>query len=89
MGNEKLSIALNEEALKLAEQTKGQDETIVSVNNQKLNQMLRRAPWHHKIIDVFDQKLWYEAFDYPDDKDDGDNYLLPAPQQVVELVTTT
>lgn len=66
MGNEQLSQSCKVEAEKLIDQPIERSDALATVNNQKMNQMLRRAPWHHKIFEICDQKSWYESIKFPD-----------------------
>jgi hypothetical protein len=70
MGNEDLSLACVEEAEKLMNQSAGQNDELPTVNNPKMNQMLRRAPWFHKIFGVSNHESWYNATSFPDDLDE-------------------
>ena len=62
MGNMKLASSCEEESKKLY-QKRGQEEAI-----PKMNQMLRRSPWHHKIFNLTQESgAWYESIKFPDE----------------------
>ena len=66
MGNEELVIACKMEEAKLLDKSAVNGDTLTTVKNEQMNQMLRRTPWHHKLQDIGDQKSWYEAIKLPD-----------------------
>eukprot|EP00551_Chaetoceros_affinis_P009451 CAMPEP_0203669648 /NCGR_PEP_ID=MMETSP0090-20130426/5949_1 /ASSEMBLY_ACC=CAM_ASM_001088 /TAXON_ID=426623 /ORGANISM="Chaetoceros affinis, Strain CCMP159" /LENGTH=1189 /DNA_ID=CAMNT_0050534373 /DNA_START=368 /DNA_END=3937 /DNA_ORIENTATION=+ len=66
MGNDKLSQACKNEIEKLKGANAKQDKPLSSVSHQSINQLLRRAPWQHKIINMSNQDSWYEANKFPD-----------------------
>ena len=78
MGKESLSQSCKEETKKLMDQNDGQSDAL-PVNNQKINQLLRRAPWHHKIFTITNQESWYEAIRFPDDLDKAVHSSVEIP----------
>lgn len=77
IGNENLSRACKEEAEKLSDENTAQSHELSTVKNPKMNQMLRRAPWFHKIFTVSNQKSWYDAMKFPDEGDGSNDVAFP------------
>ncbi len=72
MGNDKLSLACKNEIQKMKDGTTKQNKPLPSVSNHKINQLLRRAPWQHKIININTEDSWYEANQFPDNFEKSD-----------------
>ena len=62
-GNESLSASCREEALKIR---KADTQALSCATSCGINQMLRRAPWYHKIFNIRDHRTWYELSNFPD-----------------------
>jgi len=65
MGNQKLAMDCEDEARKLKWDNSHNSNVVGTVNNQTMNQMLRRAPWEHKIYSICNPESWYEKLSFP------------------------
>ncbi len=81
MGNESLSKSCREEAAKIQGAA---NETFPSVKHGVINQMLRRAPWHHKIFNMKEHRSWYEQSNFPDNTDKKSHNEIISPLEPVQ-----
>jgi len=66
MGNDTLKESCLVEAEKVRESGSEKGNELGTVNHQTMHQMLRRAPWHHKLFEIGEQKSWHETITFPD-----------------------